>query len=474
MRFYTYLVAWDDVHFNAVEVEQEFIKAGSPVTVINSGNMKRDHWDNVGDIRYYRQFYHALKSFDDSYDYMAFLCGDVSYSNWQDFINRARNVLESYSNIGLYAPHLTNEPWSERACKIGDISQDGGLNLSIQTDGIYVFIHKTIVKYLLDYFNYINDSITFDGMTSGWGLDMIWSSICINNGWAIVRDNKFILNHPAGSSYDHSKATSEMNTLLNEFYTFAKNSGDKADRIREIQGKIYGRMSHTDGCMNSSDFYGINLDLYKRDINYTVIHINDERKRNREVIKDLLNGHNLNIPALNARDDAEVNKFHEDNPEFKLAWDGFKPGELGNFASHYLAWKHLVNSNLNSLLVFEDDSLMHNDFVYKYNILINSVPRDYDVLSIFVDRNQYDRYASKDYVNNYVSKGYQDWSTLCYVISRQGAEKMIKYISEIGMDHPTDWFIFRKGHQGIFNVYTVPPEFPSPLEIDHSYASQVQ
>jgi len=117
---------------------------------------------------------------------------------------------------------------------------------------------------------------------------------------------------------------------------------------------------------------------------------------------------------------------------------------------------------------------MHHDFMYKYNIIMSSVPKDYDIMSIFVDPNQYPRCMPKDYINDYITKGYQDWSTLCYVVSRQGAEKLVKYVSEIGMDHPTDWFIFRKGHSGIFNVYTVPPEFPSPLEIDHSYESQVQ
>jgi GR25 family glycosyltransferase involved in LPS biosynthesis len=265
-----------------------------------------------------------------------------------------------------------------------------------------------------------------------------------------------------------------MTSLLNQFYLFSEARGKNSDRVRELHGKIYGRMSHIEDCMRSSDFYGINLDLYKKDINYHIIYINDERKTNRDSIEQVLNGYRLPITSLNAKDSNQLNEFNRLNPEFKKAWDGFKDGELGNFGSHFLAWKYLVNSNLDHILVFEDDAKIHEDFVYKYNILLNSVPKDYDVMSVFVDPNQYPRYASKDYVNEYVAKGYQDWSTLCYFISRQGAEKLIKYVTEIGMDHPTDWFIFRKGHVGTFNVYTVPPEFPSPLEIDHSYESQVQ
>ena len=472
MSFYTYLVAWDEVHFNCVEIDEQFMAAGQPITVINSGNMKRDHWDNVGDIRYYRQFYHALKSFDTSYDYMAFLCGDVSYHEWPNVINRANDILMRYNNAGLYAPHLTHEPWSEGSSKIGEAEER--LNISIQTDGIFVFIRRDIVEVLLNYFNFLNEEIDLKEMKSGWGLDMIWSSISILNSLPILRDTRFVPNHPPGSSYDHSRATEEMNLMLSKFYEFVEKSGISSESYKKMHGKIYGRMSHQEGCMSIPDFYTeFNLTKYNP-IDYHIIYINDERKSNRESISKTVLGNKHNIFSLNANDPNELDKFYFNNKEFKTAWNGFKPGELGNFASHYSAWKYALDNNLESLLVFEDDVVMHHDFMYKYNIIMSSVPKDYDIMSIFVDPNQYPRCMPKDYINDYITKGYQDWSTLCYVVSRQGAEKLVKYVSEIGMDHPTDWFIFRKGHSGIFNVYTVPPEFPSPLEIDHSYESQVQ
>lgn len=472
MKFYTYLVAWDEVHFNAVEIDEQFMAAGQPITVINSGNMKRDHWDNVGDIRYYRQFYHALKSFDNSYDYMAFLCGDVSYTEWSKAIERANYILSTYNNTGLYAPHLTHEPWSEGSSKIGEVLGDDKINISIQTDGIYAFIHKDIVKVLLDYFNFLNDNIDLVEMKSGWGLDMIWSSIAIVNGLPILRDKRYVLFHPAGSSYDHSRATEEMNIMLSNFYSYLDSKGIDSEIYKTMHGKIYGRMSHQSDCMTVSDFYS-ELPLSKK-IDYHIIYINDERKSNREQIQSVINGSLRNIFSLNANDPKEMEKFYLNNKNFKIAWDGFKMGELGNFASHYSAWQYVVDNDLDSLLVFEDDAIIHPDFISKYNTIMYNVPDDYDIMSIFVDPNQYPRCRPDDYINDYITKGYQDWSTLCYVVSRQGAEKLVKYVNEVGMDHPTDWFIFRKGHAGTFNVYTVPPEFPSPLEIDHSYESQVQ
>jgi GR25 family glycosyltransferase involved in LPS biosynthesis len=472
MKFYTYLVAWDDVYSNCVEIDEQFMAAGQSITVINSGEKKRSHWHNVGDIRYYRQFYYAIKSFDMSYDYMAFLCGDVSYNEWSNIIDRANSVLTNYNNAGLYAPHLTHEPWSENASKIGQVEQR--LNISIQTDGIFVFIHKSIVEFLLKYFNFLNKEIDLSEMKSGWGLDMIWSSISILNNLPIIRDTRYVPNHPAGSSYNHGRATEEMNIMLSKFYEFLEKTGIDSEDYKQIHGKIYGRMSQKDGCKTVSDFYK-KFNLTKHNlIDYHIIYINDERKSNRELVNKTIVGNLHSIFALNARDPKELEKFHLDNKDFKIAWDGYKPGELGNFASHYSAWVYVIKNNLNSLLVFEDDVKVYDNFIDYYNIIMNNVPSDYDVMSIYVDKNQYPRYKSDDYINDYISKGYQDWSTLCYVISRQGAEKLVKYVNEIGMDHPTDWFIFRKGHSGIFNVYTVPPTFPTIMEIDKRYESQVQ
>lgn len=472
MKFYTYLVAWDEVHFNAVEIDEQFRNAGQPITVINSGNMKRDHWDNVGDIRYYRQFYHALKSFDTSYDYMAFLCGDVSYTKWSEALERANHILSRYNNTALYAPHLTYEPWSEGASKIGEVAEDKEINVSIQTDGIYAFIHKDIVSILLEYFNFLNKNIDLTQMKSGWGLDMIWSSIAIVNNLPILRDKKYILSHPSGSSYDHSRATEEMNIMLSNFYLYLESKGINSEIYKVTHGKIYGRMSKQPECMTIDNFYS-DLSLFKK-IDYHIIYINDERKSNREQIQLTINGNLKNIFSLNANEPKEIEKFYLNNKHFKTAWDGFKIGEFGNFASHYSAWQYVLDNDLDSLLVFEDDAIIHSDFVSKYNTIMHNVPDDYDVMSIFVDPNQYPRCLPDHYINSYIAKGYQDWSTLCYVVSRQGAKKLVKYVNEIGMDHPTDWFIFRKGHVGIFNVYTVPPEFPSPLEIDRQYESQVQ
>jgi GR25 family glycosyltransferase involved in LPS biosynthesis len=110
--------------------------------------------------------------------------------------------------------------------------------------------------------------------------------------------------------------------------------------------------------MDLNSFYGKDFDLTKNkiSIDYHIIYINDERKSNREDIDSYLNGNKHNIKSLNARNEIEKENFFNENKDFKLGWDSFKVGELGNFASHYLAWKYVDDNNLDSLLVFEDDA----------------------------------------------------------------------------------------------------------------------
>jgi hypothetical protein len=152
MKSFAYVVCWDDVHYNVVDnIEKQLIDYGQPHKIINSGKMERNHWDNVGDIRYFKQFYKALKEFDMSNDFMIFICGDVSYDNWAGHLDRAKQVLTRYKNIQVYAPHFTNDPWFEGATSLGAFDTDKNLLISTNTNGIMYYLHRDIVIQMLEY-----------------------------------------------------------------------------------------------------------------------------------------------------------------------------------------------------------------------------------------------------------------------------------------------------------------------------------
>ena len=222
------------------------------------------------------------------------------------------------------------------------------------------------------------------------------------------------------------------------------------------------------GSVSVDEFY-TNLKTW----NYQIISINDDRSRNKNFINNKLSEHNnLCLYSIYAVDDNVRNKFFKDNPEFKISWEGFKLGELGNFASHFLIWKYLINSDMDEILVFEDDADISEDFIEKINIYFSILPKDWDIFSIFVHHNQYDRFTESN--ESTVVKAYQDWSTLCYLVSKSGAQKLYDYVVKNGMDYPTDWFIFRHAENNNFNVYTLNPNTVPPVKIDESYDSLVQ
>jgi hypothetical protein len=89
MKVQGYLVCWDDYYDNVLDIDSQFKASGLNLQIINSGT-PREGWNNLGDIRYYRQFYYALKDFDFNNDYMLFMCGDISYSDWNSVIKRSK------------------------------------------------------------------------------------------------------------------------------------------------------------------------------------------------------------------------------------------------------------------------------------------------------------------------------------------------------------------------------------------------
>lgn len=470
-KSFAYIISWDEVYNNVIEIEKNFIEYKQPYKVFNSGKPVVG-WVSLGDIRYYRQLYKALEDFDyNKYDYMMFVAGDINSSNWKKFFDKANSILNTL-NVGVFAPHFTNSPWSKEVTHIANIEADKNLSIASQTDGILYYLHKDIVKILLDYFIYLEKEINILNIKSGWGMDYIWCALSISINKLIIRDSENIIIHPAGSSYSHGDASKEMGLVIKKFVDFCKIIG--INNISESFNKIYSRNEKT----TLSDFYE-NINIYSskwvNTVPYHIIHINDKRIKSINRVKEIMGHDPVEIKSINAFDNNQLDSFYKENPIFKFEY--LKTGEVGCFASHFEAWKKLINSDMDNILIFEDDIIIYEDFFDKYNIALSNTPDNWDVISLYVDSNQYERFNQKDYandhINHYISRAYQDWSTLCYIISKNGAKKFIKFIEKNGIKQPVDWFIFRNGHEGHFNVYTFTPNIKPPIAIDTNYVTEI-
>lgn len=202
-------------------------------------------------------------------------------------------------------------------------------------------------------------------------------------------------------------------------------------------------------------------------IAYKVFHLPKDTERC--VYVDKINSH-LAIasfspfvtPTIKISNDYELEYFLKNNKDFNLDLNGYnldnvqgwKYGELGIWASNYIAWGHFLKSNHDILILMEDDISFNPDFSKDLKNKISELPEDWDIFSYFAPKDQHSKYNDRMSVSENISESYQDWSMLCYLVSKNGAEKLINSCKN-PVCLPLDWHIYRQKH--LFNVYSLKP-----------------
>lgn len=148
---------------------------------------------------------HFLETFDyTEYDYIGFWDDDL-VTDIQS-INRAIEIATK-NDIKLF--QLSTIAGSESSHRI--LHQDLSKSYSITNfnEGMGQFVHSSLIPTILQFFKHHK-------VESGWGFDLIMSSICKERCGVIHEVSMY---HPAKPSYyDKSKAHREMEKILNEVY----------------------------------------------------------------------------------------------------------------------------------------------------------------------------------------------------------------------------------------------------------------
>jgi GR25 family glycosyltransferase involved in LPS biosynthesis len=156
-------------------------------------------------------------------------------------------------------------------------------------------------------------------------------------------------------------------------------------------------------------------------------------------------------------------KFVEENPDFNVDpmgynldnKQGWRYGEVGIWASNWLAWKSFIESEYDYLILMEDDIVLYENFLPELERYMKQLPENFDAFHAFCPSDQNHKYDLSMDFSDEVCSSYQDWSAACYVVSRSGAQKMI-YFASRGIKLPLDWFMFRQ--KNLLSVYTIKPE----------------
>ena len=103
---------------------------------------------------------------------------------------------------------------------------------------------------------------------------------------------------------------------------------------------------------------------------------------------------------------------------------------IGCGISHINIWNKIITEKINKCLILEDDFILCDNFINKFDIIINNAPLEYDI--IFLTNNIIHNNNFKLYdINEYFYKQAFISQTVGYIITLNGAKKILNYINKV-------------------------------------------
>jgi len=140
----------------------------------------------------------------------------------------------------------------------------------------------------------------------------------------------------------------------------------------------------------------------------------------------------------------------------------YRKGIMGCVSSHIKIWHELIVSELDIMIVLEDDITLAPQFVDKLIFSLKNLPaKEWDILFLghFLYphlRKESDKEDKFPIVEKWSRQQCIDKSmggTIGYVIHKRGAMKMYKHIQENGVYNAIDWVMFKNDKANIFYCY---------------------
>lgn len=152
---------------------------------------------------------------------------------------------------------------------------------------------------------------------------------------------------------------------------------------------------------------------------------------------------------------------------------------IGCALAHVKAWREFLMSGEKYGIIFEDDIILEDSFVYGVYNALHHVPDDFDILylgcfgcdaenvssvykmsGIFYGKN-----ARKGRINDFISVPEYAYAAHAYVLSRKGAQKLI-YMMEGKIDDHVDMMLHKLASTGQINTYVTTPRLAYQTSTD--------
>jgi len=176
----------------------------------------------------------------------------------------------------------------------------------------------------------------------------------------------------------------------------------------------------------------------------------------------------LNVDKIflcHSLDLSERRKFQENQLEvkfgFKVEWitafpskhltntTGLKSSELSLALKHMTILQYIVDENIQRSLVLEDDAVLDDHFIEKFNLYIKQVPKDADFITLEDGSN-----FSLPKISENVHQGYDCHYTCGFVITLNCAKQILNEW-ETNLIKPSDHmynYCFRKFNSKVYSI----------------------
>lgn len=197
-------------------------------------------------------------------------------------------------------------------------------------------------------------------------------------------------------------------------------------------------------------------------IGYTIISIGDDsREEKRQAIRNEMSKipqciEVTDIEFCNAYDEDQRKRFSQKDYEF--LWTP-KMGEFGIWHSTIACWEYLVESDLDALIMFEDDAILHKDFTWMFDVYSNQLPDNWGLFTLFVPHDQHNDYKHYgqmffetgapqfQFGANDICRVYQGYGGPANMYSKAGAERLLERLREHKIYTTSDCYIMDQAKQ---------------------------
>lgn len=195
-----------------------------------------------------------------------------------------------------------------------------------------------------------------------------------------------------------------------------------------------------------------NFGIFKSKIPIYVVSLDREIERRKNIEFEL---RDVNYTLFSAVDGKNLTDVQSKMMNDYIMPETLNRGQIGCFLSHLSLWKNIVDKNIPHTLILEDDILVNGPI----NLLLPKLCKveGYDILYLghYFEPSKGDLVG---YVGKYaIHNSTQPYCTHAYIITNEGAKKMIEYMNKNKSNMPIDNLMIKLYHEGKIKSMSIYP-----------------